>query len=457
MCCFVLTVCLVGSIFGVLFRYQHSILREMEEKSSEILKGIQVQLTNLEVEQTSNEILESSLSDLRARHGVDAIILYDSQKNIVSSIQSEQIPLLEFGSPDRRVVEVHRPGEQKLTAYFQTFPLMVASKPVGYVRIALAIAPQTHLVKALQSKVLIALVLLFVGTIVALCYFIFKLLQPLRAMAVTCQEISEGNLHEINIQPNASEVLALEEKFNEMVQALKAKAKMEQRLAQAQRLSAIGNLAAGVAHEIGNPLNGIKLTISHLKDLFSQQELEEATFHRYTDVILKEVNRLDEIVKEFLTLARERELSLRPCALDTLLQETVHLIEKDAQKRNIAVTRNISRLVEQPVVDPQLLKSAILNILINAMEASEETGVIDVSMREQDGHVTMKVSDRGQGISEDVIDRIFDPYFSTKTSGTGLGLSLTKTVIEKHGGEIAVESVVGKGTTVTITIPVRPR
>lgn len=455
LCCFILTFCLVGSIFGVLYRYQQSILSEMEEKSSEILRGIQVQLTNSESEEAAKDILRDQLSDLKSEHGVDAIILYDSKKQVVSSAESDRMPLLEFGMPERpQVVEVEPVEGKKITAYFQTFPLMVGSNTVGYVRIALAIAPQTHLVKALQSKTLITLMLLFVGTIVVLCSLIFKLLRPLQTMAVTCQEISEGNLHEIDIKPNASEVLALEMKFNEMVEALKVKAKMEQRLVQAERLSAIGNLAAGVAHEIGNPLNAVKLTISHLKDIFGARELDEESFNKYADTIIKEVNRLDMIVRDFLMFSKDRELMLRPYRLDRLVQETVRLVEKDASRRGVAMTADIQPMEREVLVDPQLLKSAILNIVINAMDASNGKGTIKVCAGNSGDECTIQVIDQGEGIPEEILERIFDPYFSTKSSGTGLGLSLTKTIIEKHNGEITIESVAGEGTTVTVTIRV---
>lgn len=453
LCCIVLTFCLAGSVVGVLFRYQQSILSEMEEKSSQVVRHFQVHLENLEVAEPRREVLKRSLSDLEAPSGVDAIIVRDSEQNVLSSIQPAPPPLLEFGNPDTKIIEARPAGGGKITAYFQTFPIMVNSEPVGYVSIALAVAPQTHLVKALRSKILVALLLLFLGTIGALCYFIFKLLRPLRAMAETCEEISEGNLHEIDIKPNASEVLTLEMKFNEMVEALRTKAKMEQKLAQTQRLSALGNLTAGIAHEIGNPLNGIKLTISHLKDIFSQHDLDEVSFNRYADTILKEVNRLDEIVRDFLTLAKERELSLRPCRVGQLLRDTAHLIEKDAQRRGVSIQTNIPAVTRDFLADPQLLKGAILNILINAMEASDETGTIDVSMAESDGQVKISISDQGKGIPPDLLDRVFDPYFSTKSSGTGLGLSLTKTIIEKHDGEIKIESQQGQGTTVTVTIP----
>ncbi len=456
LCCFILVFCLVGSIFGVLYRYQQSILSEMEQKSSEILRGIQVQLTNLEGEETSRDSLKNRLSDLRSEHGVDAIILYDSEKKVVSSAESDTLPILEFGVPEpARVYEVEPVQGKKMTAYFQTFPLMAGDKPVGFVRIALAIAPQTHLVKALQSKTLVSLILLFFGTIAVLCSLIFKLLHPLQAMARTCQEISEGNLHKIDIKPNASEVLALEMKFNEMVEALKMKSKIEQKLAQAERLTAIGNLAAGIAHEIGNPLNGIKLTISHLKDLFGERELDEDSFNKYADTIIKEVNRLDGIVKDFLMFAKERELTLRPYRIDRLLQESVRLVEKDANRRGINIKSDIPLLEDEALVDPQLLKSAILNILINAMEASKATGIINVTAWNSDQQYTIQVSDHGEGIPEDLLGRIFDPYFTTKATGTGLGLSLTKTIIEKHRGDITVESVAGEGAIVTITIPAK--
>ncbi|RJP16649.1 MAG: sensor histidine kinase [Candidatus Abyssobacteria bacterium SURF_5] len=456
LCCFILTFCLVGSIFGVLYRYQQSILSEMDEKSSEILRGIQVQLTNLEDARTPSEILHNRLSDLKSRHGVDAIIVYDSEKQVVSSTDSDQMPVLEFGIPERAQVVVVEPTEgRKITAYFQTFPLMVGSNPVGYVRIALAIAPQTHLVKALQSKTLITLVLLFVGTIIVLCSLIFKILRPLQTMARTCQEISEGNLHELDIRPNASEVLVLEMKFNEMVEALKVKAKMEQKLAQTQRLCAIGNLAAGIAHEIGNPLNGIKLTVSHVKDLFSARELSDESFHKYTDTIIKEVNRLDGIVRDFLMFAKERELALQPYRIDKLLHETVRLIEKDASKRGIRIETDIQAISREALIDPQLLKSALLNIIINAMDASDGSGKIRLVSTDSCDTCRIEVIDQGVGIPAEILSRIFDPYFSTKSSGTGLGLSLTKMIIEKHDGDISIESTVGKGTKVIITLPMK--
>ncbi len=457
LCCIILVLCLVGSVMGVLYRYQQSITTEMEEKSSEVLRAIGVRLTNFEVDSAPSDILESQLADLKAEHGVDAIILYDSKKKIVSSDQPpEQMPLLELGDPEEaRVYPVRRQGGEQMTAYFQTFPLMVGQKQVGSVRIALAIAPQTHLVKALRSKVLVSLILLFFGTIGALCYFIFQLLRPLRTMAATCEEICEGNLHELNIQPNASEILTLEMKFNEMVESLRAKAKMEQKLAQAARLSALGTLAAGVAHEIGNPLNGIKLTISHLKDLFAQRELDDESFEKYSETIVKEVNRLDDIVRGFLTLAKERELSLQPCKVDKLLKETVHLVEKEAVNRCIGIETDIRAIEKDILVDPQMLKSALLNILINAMEASQEKGKIRVSLGEDNGWIVISIGDRGEGMPLEVLDRVFDPYFSTKSSGTGLGLSLTKNIIEKHEGNISIESKPGEGTLVTVIIPAK--
>jgi len=449
----VLTFCLIGSIFGVLYRYEQSVLSEMQEKSLEVLRGIQVHLTNLEVEEVDGELLDNKLSDLKASIGLDSIEVRDSQKKLISRIDSEQTPQLEFGDPELPVIERRPARARNMTAYYQTFPLMIDSEPVGYVTIAIAIAPQTHLVKVLRSKILISLILLFIFTITALCYFIFKLLHPLHAMALTCQEISEGNLHKIDIEPNASEVLVLEMKFNEMVESLRTKADMEQKLAQVERLSALGNLAAGVAHEIGNPLNGIKLTISHLKDIFSREDLDKASFTRYADTVLNEVNRLDAIVKDFLTLAKERDLSLRPYGLGKLIAETARLIKKDALEKGISIQADIPEATDDIMIDPQLLKSALLNILINAMEASDRESTINVSYAEANGQAAVKIMDQGEGISRENIERVFDPYFSTKSTGTGLGLSLTRTIIEKHGGTISIESQVGQGTTVTVTVP----
>jgi len=452
-CSVVLIFCLIGSIFYVLYQYQETVIAEMQRKSAEIVEELQVGLTNLEVERLSRELFESRFSDLEDRHGVDAVILYDKEKNMVTSLDSNEGPLLEFGNPRGYVSSVPGRHGNISTRYVQVFPLMIGDTTVGFVDIRLNVSPQTHLVKALQSNVMIALLILFLTTLSALCYFIFKLLRPLHTMATTCKEISEGNLHEIDIKPNASEVLVLEMKFNEMIRALKTKAQMERKLIQAERLSALGNLAAGVAHEIGNPLNGIKLTVSHLRDMSSRRELDEASFDTYADSILSEVDRLDRIVRDFLTLAKERELSLQPYGLHKLVKETVRLIEKDAHQRGIAIDADIPSPAREIMIDPQMLKGAIINLLINAMEASDRDGTIEVSLAEANTNLVLKISDQGKGIPPDIVGRIFDPYFSTKSTGTGLGLPLTKTIIEKHNGDISVESRKGIGTTITVTLP----
>ena len=456
-CSVVLIFCLIGSIFYVLNQYQRLIVTEMEDRSSEIVEEIKVQLKTSEEETDSIELLKNRFSGLEDGPRSDSVTLYDAEINDLTSLDSDDAPMLEFGVPeDIRILPV--PGRNAGTIstwYKQQTPLMVGDKTVGFLEVKLHISPQTHLVKALQSNVFIALFILFMTTLSALCYFIVKLLRPLNAMAVTCKEISEGNLHEIDIQPNASEVLILEMKFNEMVRALKGKAQMEQKLAQAERLSALGNLAAGVAHEIGNPLNGIKLTISHLKDMSLHSELDQDAFKSYADSILDEVSRLDRIVRDFLTLAKERELSLQPYALDQLVKETVKLIEKDARERGVTVKAEVASFDREMMIDPQMLKGAIINLLINAMEASDRDGAITVSLADTNGEIALKIADRGHGIASDILDRIFDPYFSTKNTGTGLGLPLTKTIIEKHNGDISIESKKGEGTTVTITLPAK--
>ena len=452
-CSVVLIFCLIGSVFYVLNQYQESIVTEMENKSAEIFDKMQIRLENFEADEVSDQRLKSQFSDLRDLRGVEGVTLYDSKKNVLTSLDSNREPLLDLGDP---LQFVNKPSDRHSnvpTRYAALFPLMVGDTTVGYIDIRLNISPQTHFIKALQGNVFIALFTLFMTTLSALCYFMFKLLRPLHSMAATCQEISEGNLREIDIKPNSSEVLMLEMKFNEMVRALQGKAQMEQKLVQAERLSALGNLAAGVAHEIGNPLNGIRLTISHLKDMYSRGELDGDSFGGYADSVLDEVSRLDRIVRDFLTLAKERELSLQPYALNKLVDETVRLIEKDARARGISIEADVDSVDKEVMIDPQMFKGAIINLLINAMEASEREDAIKVSLTENNGEMLLKIADRGEGMAPDILERIFDPYFSTKSAGTGLGLPLTRTIIEKHDGDISIESKEGEGTTVTVALP----
>jgi two-component system sensor histidine kinase HydH len=229
---------------------------------------------------------------------------------------------------------------------------------------------------------------------------------------------------------------------------------MEANLRQAQRLSAIGNLAAGVAHDVRNPLNAIKLLSGHTIDNLKEVPEAEAAV-RQLSTIRNEVNRLEEIVSGFLALARERELAPEPRKVDGLLEEALHLIKKDAEAREIRLHHELRAGDTELMVDPQQWTRAVLNVLINAMEACPKGGRVRVFSRVTDQHCEVEIRDDGPGMTREQLEHVFDPYYTTKATGTGLGLSITRGIIEEHGGTIALWSTPDHGTHALITMPLK--
>ena len=316
---------------------------------------------------------------------------------------------------------------------------------------SVTVAPQTEILRAFKNKYILVLMAVFLVALFLLLYVIAKSMRPLTELSDHCAEISSGKLRSVNTRGAYGEVRALEETFNSMVASLQEKEIMEGKLRQAQRLSALGNLAAGVAHDVRNPLNAIKLLSSHALD-----SLEEAASPaaQPLETIREEVERLEGIVSNFLSLARESTLDPQPEDLDALLAECLHLIQQDAQERGVRLLSELHTGGLRLRLDAKHWKRAILNVLINALEATPKGGRVRLFSRRTEAACEIEIRDDGPGIPREKIDRIFEPYFTTKTGGTGLGLSITRGIIEEHGGAIEFSSTEGQGSQVLIKLPI---
>ncbi|MCC6145467.1 MAG: HAMP domain-containing protein, partial [Candidatus Hydrogenedentes bacterium] len=295
----------------------------------------------------------------------------------------------------------------------------------------------------------------FIVTLWIMIYTIHRTLRPLMDLSDTCAAITEGNLQTVKIARSSGEVQLLESKFNDMVESLREKEVMEVKLRQAQRLSALGNLAAGVAHDVRNPLNAIKLLSSHAIDSMGGDGTTPGVKPLMT--IRAEVDRLEEIVSGFLSLAKERELEPEPGNVDALLAECVRLFQKDAEERGVELISELHAGGTLLMLDGKQLTRAILNVLLNALEACKPGGHVRLSSSIRDGVCRILVEDDGPGLPETVIEQVFDPYYTTKQGGTGLGLSITRGIVEEHGGTIDLSSRDGQGCRVAITIPLKQK
>jgi signal transduction histidine kinase len=224
---------------------------------------------------------------------------------------------------------------------------------------------------------------------------------------------------------------------------------MERRVHQAKRLSALGRLAAGVAHEIRNPLNAISMAI---------QRLQADSPNKLTDVIRDEIRRLNNIIEEFLSISRSRRLEFNRHDLLELLEQIVLVVRNEAESKGIEIKTWWEDSPLMVSMDLDKMKQALFNIINNAMESISDEGSVTVSVeREGKDSVSVKVSDTGSGLSPDEIEHIFDLDYTTKDKGLGLGLALAHEIIEGHGGEIHVTSQPGEGTKFEILLPFEQR
>jgi len=228
---------------------------------------------------------------------------------------------------------------------------------------------------------------------------------------------------------------------------------LKKEVQRSERLASLGSLAAGIAHEIRNPLSSIKGFATYFKQRYKDVPEDQKT----ADIMISEVERLNRAVSQLLEFARPMHINKKDIPIIELVSQSIEMIANQAEKHNISIdSANLPQDECIAVVDPDKVRQVLLNIFLNAIEAMDEGGAIKISYRDDhdNSRAAIGISDTGCGIDQKDIPHVFDPYFTTKQTGTGLGLAIAHKIIEAHGGELNVESEKGKGTTVSIILPV---
>ena len=245
--------------------------------------------------------------------------------------------------------------------------------------------------------------------------------------------------------------------FHDLRNELKIKGELEKtqlQLLQAEKMSSLGKLAAGVAHQLNNPLGGITLFAKLLLEEYDLEEGAKEDLHR----ILRDAKRCRDTVKELLEFTRQTRHLMRPHDINKALTRTLFLLESQTLFHNIDIVKDLSASLPLVLVDIQQLYHLFMNIILNAAQAMAGNGILTVKslLAQNEEQVCIEISDTGPGISEKNLPRIFEPFFTTKEEGkgTGLGLSLAYRIVENHGGRIHAESSPGKGTTFRIELPI---
>ena len=244
--------------------------------------------------------------------------------------------------------------------------------------------------------------------------------------------------------------------YHDQNQHLAGIVEMERQLEKAERLSSLGLLAAGVAHEIRNPLNAISIATQRLKREFTPADPQKADdFQNLSGIIRDEIKRLNSIIEEFLTFSKSRRLDFSKFSITEVLQKIVNLIREEASTRGITVETKWRETPALISMDVNKLQQAFINLIKNAMESitAAEGKVIITVEREGKNHIVVKITDSGCGMTSKEIESIFNPEYTTKEKGLGLGVPLACEIIRGHGGDIRVISTKGSGTTFEVILP----
>jgi len=303
-----------------------------------------------------------------------------------------------------------------------------------------------------------------------------RIIEPLQGMVVATHQIADGDLnHKVEIR-SQDEIGELASAFNQMTEKLKAAneelvdwgktlekkveertrelVEMQARLVQSEKLASLGKLAAGVAHEINNPLGGV-LIYTHL--LLEDADRDSGQYENLKKIV-KETTRCKDIVKGLLEFSRPKEPEMVPTDIHDALNRALAIFEPQSLFQNIKIEKEFSE-VPRIVADSSQLQQVFTNIIANAAEAMAGNGVLTIrtSLDEQSDRIKVEFTDTGHGIKAEDMTRLFEPFFSTKAvgKGTGLGLAISYGIIQKHRGSIEVRSEIGKGSTFTVILPVK--
>ncbi len=323
-----------------------------------------------------------------------------------------------------------------------------AQEALDQERLAVHAALNTAMVSAVGFLVFMVVTMALVGAFLAR-----TVLQPLGRFMRYMERIGEGDYSPITpVRRYRDEFSNLAMAMNRTMHELKAH---QERLVHSERMAAVGSLTSGIAHELNNPLNNLSLTTETLLSDFASFSDDEKI--HMLGQIATQVERASATVSQLLDFTRKDQPAFTRVAVPRLLESTLRLIANEVSLAKVEACLDLDGTLPTILGNPRNLQQVFLNLCLNGIQAMPKGGVLGIRARpEGDSQVRIEISDSGVGIAAENLGKIFDPFFTTKEAGqgTGLGLTVAHTIVEKHGGKIAVESEVGKGTTFTVFLPV---
>ncbi len=323
---------------------------------------------------------------------------------------------------------------------------------LGTLAVGFSLEPIERQVRDMAGKVALVALILMLGNSIMTALYVETLIRPIINLNQTMKKAGEGDLTVRAATRHGDEVAELADVFNRMMAELERSREREKlqraQLAHTEKMAAVGTLAAGVAHEVNNPLSGVLASIENMRDNPEDEEMRE----RYLNLIADGLKRIERTVANLLNFARPREIKLERTSINHNIRHVVELVGYQFRAAEVEVELDLDSDPAMVEADHFQMEQLFLNLMLNALDAMRDGGTLTLRTRVRGGKVIAEVRDTGHGIPPEVRNRIFDPFFTTREvgEGTGLGLAVSGSIVAAHGGRIELETSVGRGTTFRI-------
>jgi signal transduction histidine kinase len=447
---------------------EEAIIRTTQSKVTDLASVIQISVQELtSVEATDHDRLQNYVARLKTQglevsiaSDKDLIINSSNPKLIGEAVNPEVVRTLmslRAGGAHNEPIAVPAaklglPGEQS-TVYF--IPVEVEDHLLGYVQVLANFGDFEQPLKAYQFwLVMIALGIFAVGLVFA--YLLAeRYVKPIHTVAYAAQNIPSHGLEPVPESRRRDEIGLLTRSFNEMIAQLRRAREREAELNRLERFTALGQLAGALAHEIKNPLNFISLAVDQLRTRYGPQLTRgREEFLRQLAMMKDEIKRLSEMVQTFLHYGQPIEVFPAPTDLRQLVNSVLTLSESKLKSQGIEVIEEGTEVESILNVDAEKVRTCFINVIANATQAMPEGGQLRNEFARNDGHFIVRFSDTGLGIDPEIAAHVFEPFYTTKREGIGLGLFFSKAIVEKHGGTVTISpNDPPPGANVTFTFP----
>ena len=460
-----ITLIMIGVIFSIMTREKAIIVQEMQKKGHTIAEVLAMSSINSFLDHdysTLKRYIDTIAKDEDVKYvmilNLSGVVKMHNDPDMLGKVLNDPLTINSLKTKDP-INQLYRLN-LKEDVYDIAAPIMTEERRLGIVRIGISTKKMYSEITESRNRIIfMGIVAILVG-ITGSIIMARTISKPIKKLVKSAQAISQGNLDLKLDVTSRDEVGILTEAFRNMAGKL---SRHINELIRTERLAVMGKIGANIAHEVKNPLDAIKGSAEYLQKKYH----EDKTITKFTTIIKDEINEVAQFLDEYLQFARPTTPQFAPININSVIDETLVLTENLIEQHYIKVNKELKTDLPLLLADSIQLKQVFMNIILNAIEAMPSGGDLtirtfkEIHPEEDRGKggpagekIVVEFSDIGKGIPRENIEKIFDPFYTTKEEGSGLGLSISLSIIEKHKGRIVVTSEEGKGSVFRVNLPV---